>query len=191
MLIKIIGINKREKMNTNKAKSIITNWLLFKNYLGVVTEVYIGFYIADIIGVKRSLYVSEFELKTNKSDLLRELRIIESITKGIKRKSYSSSKSFKHRKYLNIIIGSRLDFIPNEFSFVVTEGLEDILIDYIKDTMYGAYFIKKDDGDYSMVEIKRPKKFHKKKIDDANIKRLFSKVSIENNDLRKKLYFNN
>ncbi|GAH44686.1 unnamed protein product [marine sediment metagenome] len=179
-------------MNTNKAKSIITNWLLYeKNYLGAVTEFGIGFYRADIIGVKRSLYVAEFELKTNKSDLLRELRIIERITKGIKRKIYSISKLYKHRRYLNIIIGSKLDFIPNEFSFIVTEGLEDILIDYIKDTMYGAYFIKKEYGNYPIAEIKRPKKFHKKKIDDVDIKRLFGKVSIENNDLRKKLYFNN
>ncbi len=178
-------------MNINKANSIITNWLLFeKYYLGTVIEFNIGICVADIIGIKKSLYVSEFELKVNRSDLLRELRIIESITKGIKRKVYSSSKSYKHRKYLNKFLGSELAFTPNEFSFIVTEGLEDILIDYIKDTVYGAYLIKKEGGNYSITEIKKPKKFHKKKMDGVNFQRLFRKVAIENNDLRKKLYFN-
>jgi len=170
-------------MNINKAKSIVTNWILYeKNYLGVVTE----FEGADVIGVKRTFYVSEFELKTNKSDLLRELRIIENITKGIKRKIYSSAKWWKHRKMLN-----KLPYLfPNEFSFVVVEGLENTLIDYIKNTMYGAYLIEKR-NDYYVVEIKKPKKFHKKKINDKDLKKLFHKVSLENDSLREKLYFNN
>ncbi|MBA7632375.1 hypothetical protein ES703_39921 [subsurface metagenome] len=179
-------------MNTNKANSIITNWLLFeKYYLGTVIEFNIGICVADIIGIKKSLYVSEFEFKVNRSDLLRELRIIESITRGIKRKVYSGSKFYKHREYLkNKFLSSKLAFTPNEFSFIVTEGLEDILIDYIKDTVYGAYLIKKEGGNYSIIEIKKPKKFHKKKMDGVNFQRLFRKVAIENNDLRKKLYFN-
>jgi len=179
-------------VNSNKAKYIITNWLIFeKNYLGAVTE-YDG---ADVIGIKRSLYVSEFELKTSKSDLIRELKIVGVILNQenilyAEKKIYSNLKYYKHKNYLKNYPNLRsYDFNPNEFSFIVIEEFKEIVIDYIKDTKYGAYSIRNTSGYYFIDELKKPQKLHNKKIDSGDFLKLFRKTSTENNFLREKLYF--
>jgi len=186
-------------MNSNHLKYLIISWLIYhRNYIGAVTE-YDG---ADIIGIRRTLYVSEFEIKTSKNDLIRELKIIANIlgeenllyTNKENEKIYSNTKYSKHRINLREKMKMRYyGFTPNEFSYIVPMELADIVYKYIKDTKYGAYMIEPDERSYfksSIEEIKRPQKIHDKKIDEREIIKFFRKLSTENDSLREKIYRN-
>ena len=100
-------------MNSNLAKYIAAHYLIYeKNYIGAITE----YSNCDVVGIKRSLYTSEIEIKLTKSDLLKELRIIRSILSGNHPIKGASNKVWKHQSYLKIF-KREWSFNPNEFSF--------------------------------------------------------------------------
>jgi len=189
-------------MNSNLAKLIAARYLIYeKNYIGAITE----YCNCDVVGIKRSLYASEIEVKLTKSDLMKELRIIKSILKGDHPIKGVHNKIWKHQSFLKQW-KREWNFMPNEFSFIVPKDLKDLLfseIGYLADLPYGIYYFEyqkyeksmmsyydiKEPGRWDVHCLKEPEKIHKIKIKPDLFLELFRKISTENNSLREKLYW--
>ena len=178
-------------LDINKVKTFLVSKMLWRwNYLGVATE---SLNNSDVLGIRRTLYAAEFEIKLTRSDLLNEVNIILNI---IKSKTIfgchgSNTKVTKHGTYLGYWEFDRhlKEFIPNEFNFLVPIEFEDIKTK-LENSPYGLYTINIKNNNYGINQILRPKKLHKNKISNEYLPKFFRKLSTENQMLREKLYIN-
>jgi len=167
-----IGGIEEFRIKTN----LIKHLLYHKQYLCAFTE----YWYADVFAVKRSFYCSEFEIKTNRADLMKELRVIQKIKDG----DYGySAKNRKHYNYLNNTFTNAIK--PNEFSFAVGKELADIALEGIKDTPYGLLVINGNWWEYDYA--KKPEKIHKKKYELNKDLGLIRKATTECQNLREKI----
>ena len=167
---------------------VLQEFLYGLGFLGVFLETING---ADILGIKRSLYTTEVEVKVDKYDLIKEIKAIRNeITRSV-----SSNKIYKHKRYLGKeTFTSWRGFIPNEFYFAVPSSLRDVAIDGVRDTPYGVITVGHYLGGYQGIHQLwgvnfdiRAKKIHKEKIDNNTMLSLMRKTSIENFNLRRKI----
>lgn len=173
-------------MKANKVKTILIYYMLWQwGYLGAVTE-YINY--SDVFGVKRTLYTAEFEIKTERGDLLKEINIIKKILKEKGSIGWDNHKKKKHNKYLGYWPKDK-KWIPNEFSFVCPDNILDSNIGGLLDvTPYGLYIFNSYNIESGFHQSIRPKKIHQDKISKENLVYFFRKLSTENQGLREKIF---
>lgn len=114
------------------------------------------FQFADIVGIRKTGYVTEFEIKVSKSDFDRELKCIT--TKDCQKYGKDWEKFSKHRLYLtgelpqtdydkrmsdlgySTAISDRV-FRPNEFYFYIPDYLVEHAVEKTLDLPYGIVAI--------------------------------------------------
>ncbi len=173
-------------MDSQELKTATLNYLLFRrNFLGAFTESFNG---ADVLGITHKLYTWEFEVKTSKEDLAKELKAIRFLTGNDTnfRRARAANKISKHKQYLGPYDEETFGdyFVPNYFSFVVPKDVADYAARGIEGTPYGIYSVEHDGVIYSKVT---PKKIHEFVIEQKQILSLIRKASTENLNLREKL----
>lgn len=153
-------------MNSEDIKKRI--WFAFSNYNYRLFNAYVFGSESDFIGVSKSGYVWEIEIKISRSDFQNDFK-----------KTTSSGKN-KHQ-YLN----SDSNFKPNKFCFAVPEGL--ISLDEIPDYS-GLIYVTKSD----IKIVKQPKFLHKENLFENKtfLKRMLNKFYYRHTDLRRELELN-
>lgn len=180
-------------MNSQDLKIATLNWLLFRrNFLGAFTESYNQ---ADVLGVTRSFYSHEFEVKISKEDLVKELKAVRFLIGADTnmRRARAANKLIKHKTYLETWKPPSLDnpvpaivnpyFIPNYFSFVVPPAIVEFTQRSVEGTPYGVFYVDHEIC-YSVVT---PQKIHGFKIKEDQLFPLLRKASTENLNLREAL----
>ena len=133
------------------------------NYLGFVPNnmsVFDG-YECDLLAVRKSLLLEEYEIKISKSDFKADF----------KKKRY---KQTKHEEYLNQKLASRL-------YYVVPEGL--ITIDDIPEFAGLVYILNDVNNLYRVRYIKVAKLLHKKKATDKQLILMLRSLSFKYRNL--------
>lgn len=166
----------------------------------VITE---GLNNSDVFSINKNDYSCDYEIKTSKADLDREMKEVARareliceefptftglgyIPKGNKLEKhfyYKSGKFHIKTKYSTY-------WIPNKFCFVIPESLFVYLSLKLVDLPYGI-MTWKDDGDYDYwtMEIrKQPDFLHKEKADAALKETMLNRAVNELIVLREKLY---
>lgn len=179
-------------MDSDFIKDRMFHYLMFeRNSVAVATEYGNAGGIADLIAVNKNLYVTEYEIKVSKADLMGELNSIEFFfkhgqdmfggeewQKGIKK----CNKYSKHKLYLDGVESAKpkwynsdhIIHVPNQFYFVVPEDLVQYC-GILDKTPYGLMQVK-----YNSPEVlKRPKKLHTNKIDQQEIMDIAHRLSYE------------
>ena len=177
-------------MDSQQAKLAVINYLLFdKQFIACFTE---SFNNSDVLGVNRSFYTTEVEVKTRREDLLNELYTIEGVVKKdleMKRKSRQrSTKWYKHEEYLSDAnafpagpLGTKM-FVPNYFYLAFPKELMDHRLHGL-DQRYGIMIIEN-----GVVRVEREAmKLNTFKITPEDGWKLTKKASWENYYLRKRL----
>lgn len=176
-----------------------------KGYMGLFTE---GFGNGDVVGVRNSGYIVEFEIKVTAQDLRNEIKSIQGALCGDMRLSYSRSKFYKHEKYLGKDM-SKYGYVdtsyrPNLFYFVVPIELEKIAVDGVKGTPYGVLcqgnwtwtyhftgFHRNGETEerpgYGFKESVKATLIHKEKISNEQMKRLVRKATTELYETRRRI----
>lgn len=185
-------------MKANKLKTLIMGEYIYgKGYIGLFTEA--GY--ADVLGIRNSRFLVEFEIKVSKSDLQRELNCIQEALMG----KIMHPKTCKYRKHQGYLLnktywGATAIYRPNLFYFVVPMELEKIAIEGVKDTPYGVlaygdweYILHFSSGDqtregHGFKESVKAKHIHKEKKDEKFMVSLIRKATVELYETRKKLY---
>lgn len=191
-------------MDSKKLKTLVMGEFIYnKGYIALFTE---SWGACDVLGIRRSRYVVEFEIKVSKSDLAKEIACI----KGAVNKTGCHGrrcKFLKHKEYLlNETWNPYLSiYRPNYFYFVVPMELERNAIEGVAGTPYGvmAYgewtyeleFYKgtpryevQTRNAHGFKESVKAKPIHKEKVSDERMIDLIRKASTELYETRKKLY---
>ncbi len=193
-------------MKASELKTITMGEFMYgKGYLGLFTE---AFSSADVMGVRNSGYIVEFEIKVTKQDLRNELKSIQCALSNDMRGCYSNSKFFKHELYLgktkDRYTYETVGYKPNLFYFIVPIELEKIAVEGVKGTPYGVYchgkweyfltFYKGTDREQTqsregrgLKESVKATHIHKNKITDEQMRRLIRKASTELYETRKRV----
>ena len=165
-------------------------FLYERNHVATFTE---SLNNSDILSLTRSFYSHEVEIKTTKSDLLRELNVIDFVfDRGIKGARISPTKLEKHERYLKDKWKQMGWTKPNYFSFCVPFELSYLIQNEfrLEETPYGLIvFNERYDipEDYT-IDIKiKPKLMHKEKVKVDDLWGLVRKACTESVELRKKL----
>lgn len=182
-------------MNSNQLKTAVINYFEDKQFLASFTESYNN---SDVLGVKRTLYTQEVEVKVSRGDLLAELNDIDCAVKGWKvvGKWVSSTKYFKHCQFLKsgkyISNYSLPTYIPNEYCIAVPEELVALTLERLEGTPYGVLSARwekyYDRMKLFITEAKKPVKLSMEKLGTKEMAGLLSKASYEAQNLRRKLY---
>jgi hypothetical protein len=188
-------------MKASELKTITMGEFIYgKGYMGLFTE---GLGNGDVVGIRNSGYIVEFEIKVDKQDLRNEIKAIQCAIANDMRGCYSNSKFYKHEKYL----GFRKDrytydwvgYKPNLFYFVVPIEFESIAVDGVKGTPYGVYChgdweytLHFSSGDQQRIgrgfkESVKAKPIHKEKITYIQMQSIVRKATTELYETRKRL----
>jgi hypothetical protein len=172
-------------METSKElKKKLAQHLYWRLHYTVVCD---EFNFIDIVGVKRSEYVAEFEIKVTKADFDREIRHIMADEKTANHYGRDWEKISKHKTYLTgsrpktnydlryetFGVTSSLPFIPNEFYFYVPEFLAEYATKKVVELKLpygviktGRYILSNGNlfpSDY--IVLKKAKKLHERKAE--------------------------
>lgn len=112
---------------------------------------YIGSFELDFVGVRRSGFVDEFEIKMSRPDFLADFR-------------KSSDEGEKHL----LLMSGKL--VTNNFTFVCPTDL--IKPDEIPE-QYGLIYVSPKGG---ILEVRRPKRLHERKITAHQRERIYMKL---------------
>lgn len=159
---------------------------------------------SDVFGINKSDYSVEFEIKTNRVDLVRELNYIfpDVKTKILIKEALGrcDNKIIKHIAYAKKTpiyefqnwYGSHTNKyqVPNKYYFVIPEPLFKSLYFRIVDLPYGIMTFKTD-GDYNWWQFetkKKPDFLHNEKATSEIKERMLDRVVNELVELRDKYY---
>lgn len=185
-------------LTANTVKVAVMKYFLYENnYLGAVTE---GLQAADVLGIKRSFYTTEVEVKISRADLIGEINSMNHALKKISSIG-NTSKLPKHHYYLeNSVVNEQAlplfsgyaekyketVFKPNEFYFCVPQELDYMSEAYL-DSVNSPYgmLVYMHAG---YVALKRKAvKLHKEKVSTDNLVKMLTRASNENLTLRERL----
>lgn len=165
------------------------------NYIGGVHEAP-NLWSADVVGIKYSGKVSEFEIKTSRPDLLGEIKAIrralepESVTSTrqnsfgfdmgfemyrVAETKLSSTKIEKHHHYLTSPRSG--SFRPNSFYFAVPSHLVDVAIENTQGLKYGVF-----DAD-ALTIVKKARSLHAEPHDNTTYIHMLNRLSVMYRDL--------
>lgn len=189
-------------MNAKELKTITMGEFIYgKGYLGLFTE---GLGNGDVVGIRNSGYIVEFEIKVTAQDLRNELKCIQCVLSGSMKGVYSNSKYYKHELYLGKRINTwgyaDADYKPNLFYFVVPIELEKIAVEGVRGTPYGVYC--QGDWEYTLhfssgdqqrkgigfKESVKAKPIHKEKITESQMRRVVRKAATELYETRNRVH---
>ena len=183
-------------MNSNSIKVEVSKYFLWKRqFVSCATEVQLpgllGYSIADVIVFNKKHISYEIEVKVNRSDFIRELKVIEQVllrdNATAKYSGKDQCKFKKHDIYLNTYMDAYVlqkVFAPNYFCFAVTAPLRDLAIKRLEGLPYGIICV----NHHSVKVIKRAKRLHKKTLEEKYLLSQRKKLSNENLNLRIRLY---
>lgn len=185
------------KITSDLLKTEILEILLWKRaFLFWTTEFNNWYWLADVLAISKTMFVWEFETKISKADLKSELNSINLIIKNeeVNKRQWYYNKYIKHYSYIKCFEGLEWSYlyqkviIPNYFCFFIPIELKEYALKELEDTPYWLYIIDNKEK----IERKRikclikPKKIHKKKIEEDKIFEFTKRLSSENLSLRKK-----
>src|SRR5258706_12817754 len=184
-------------MKSSELKTeIMREYIYGKGYLGLFTE---SWGACDVLGVRRSLFLVEFEVKVSRSDLLGEINCIHKAL-GRDIKFNSGTKFYKHQSYLRPSetyfgkVDGYKQYSPNQFYFVVPNELALTAAQGVTGTPYGVIAYGVYNTGYQnrhqmtgLHEVVKAQYLHKNKLDPENMMRLVRKSSVELYETRKKL----
>lgn len=187
----------KPKINADIAKTMLMSYYLYKrNHCLVMPEVQIFDAIADIITISKEGVSYEVEIKTDKRDLLNELKIIDEIQQGMPHQEYYEKKRIaKYRKHDHYKRGyCHNDFSPKYYYIAVPVHLVGTVKCELTNSSYGI--ISLDLTTYGegrklqeVKVVKRAKALHDKKVCFEKIReRVFFKLSFMNLNTMQKLY---
>jgi hypothetical protein len=154
----------------------------------------------DVLAIRRSGYVVEFEIKVSKADLMREIKL--TMCDEVRKYSKDWAKWEKHAHYLKREIKQSSNFlnvpnwvlpkyfIPSEFYFYVPASLATVAKVAVKHTPYGVVAIgdqeiRPDYKRYSPYEVIVPaKKLHIEKADSLLYRKLAHGLTMRNRLLK-------
>lgn len=193
-------------MNSFEAKIFTLQHIHYRGYTAGITEFGVWYgHLADVAGLREDGTVDEFEIKTDKADLMSEVKTIFEVLEWRHarllderaRPERLGNKFNKHRQYLGAdptYSGKNQEGknIPNRFYFVVPDGLVKMVEPIVNQTPYGIYAIADEQntnpGNYgNLYCIKRAKKIHGFPFDKATLTLMFRRASSENLALRRRI----
>jgi len=168
-------------LTTNEIKKNLLFYFLYsRDFLCATTEMSIfnGSYLADIVALSKNYKFYEVEIKTNTSDLKKELESVKQIIS--KNKSFDKflSKYSKHFGYLNFK-HEKTYFVPHRFYFSIMYKDKDFALDALLDSPYGLM-------DHHGNIYKKAKDLHNEKVSEIFIKKLLQRISRVNYNLMNK-----
>jgi len=187
-------------MKASELKTITMGEFIYgKGYMGLFTE---GLGNGDVVGIRNSGYIVEFEIKVDKQDLRNEIKAIRCAIANDMRGCYSNTKFYKHEVYLDVkgrYLNELTGYKPNLFYFVVPIEFELIAVDGVNGTPYGVYCHGNQEytlhfasGDQQRTangfkESVKAKPIHKDKITYEQMKSVVRKATTELYETRKKI----
>lgn len=189
--------NLSPKKNAKYYKHRILRYLASwgtNNYIGGVHEAP-NLWSADVLGIKYSGKISEFEIKTSRSDLLSEIKAIrkalepDSVTVSTKNQygfdmgfeifkvvetKLSQTKIEKHHHYLT---SPRRSFRPNSFYFAVPSHLVECAVEQTQGLKYGVF-----DADALRI-VKRAMALHSESHMNSTYIHMLNRLSVMYRDL--------
>lgn len=198
MTMTIDTLLKPEQINAKYLKKELIDHLYWRlNYTIVIDE----YKFMDVFGVRRNGYCVEFEIKISKSDLCRELNLMN--CEQPMKWSKDWPKWEKHSHYLNrridptkfrnqyaLFLHENLPepefFMPNEFYFYVPDFLADFAAQATANTPYGVIKIGKTLNGYDReyfwryTIVKKAVKLHNNKMKEDEYKQLAHALTIRN-----------
>jgi hypothetical protein len=183
---------KPDQINSKFLKHELAYHLFWQLHYSIVID---EWEFIDLLGVKRSNYTAEYEIKISKSDLSRELRLIKML--NAERGSKDYPKWVKHAKYLgkNIkkegydLLYSHTEtkfFVPNEFYFYVPDFLVDYAVEETENLPYGVVKIggRQYNSNYIGYDrfeiIKKAKRLHENKIESFMFYKMAHALTVRN-----------
>lgn len=139
-------------MTAKEIKQQLLRYLIYERSTPAITEGTFGQGICDVLAIKDSKFVMEYEIKVTKADLDSELNTIchyyrnepcKKLYKDMKHKSlyhaYQSGKLLEEQiSMYSIHFGKTIRTVPNYFCFVVPTELADYAVERLKNTPYGV-----------------------------------------------------
>lgn len=131
------------------------------NHRYVISE---GLNHSDVFSINRNDFSCDYEIKTNKADLAREVREIKLAREllsetfptwsglGYVPKGNKLEKHFHYKSGKSFIDTSKSQYykssftVPNKFCFIIPEGLLEYLSESIADTPYGIMTFRTDEN---------------------------------------------
>lgn len=174
-------------MTASEAKHWIQRYTLWeRGFTLCVTE---GLNSSDVLAVRDGLAI-EYEIKVSKSDLMREIKVIQTALRK-QTFGYSRAKLEKHETYL----GNRQPrifnhytqeaiFIPNFFTFVVPDALAECAAQGVLGTPYGVLTVSDRGNITNHVTARRIKD---EPVEVRKLYRVMHRACLENYTLRKEL----
>lgn len=186
-------------INSQQIKVAVLRFLLWeKQYLGAVTE---GLGNSDVLGIKKSLFTTEVEIKCTKADFMTE---VNSMNHALKKSDSLSntSKLPKHYHYLdNAVVNNQAlplyegyaevykekVFRPNEFYFCVPDHLSYLSEVYLQtvSSPYGM-LIFNTESNY-VYPLRKAIRLHDQKVSTEHLIKILTRSSNENLTLRDKI----
>lgn len=154
-------------MNINFA---LMQYLLNNSRLTVIRNVYYKGYECDVLAINKNLYITEYEIKTNKADFKKDF------DKRMKYYDKNVGITVKHDEIKN---GRRV----NRFYFVIPEELDIDVPDYAGEIV----FSKKNGYTFFKIIKRAPLLSKNKMVDDIILKQLIEKLTWRNYELERKI----
>lgn len=139
-------------MTSKEIKQQLLRYLIYERSIPAITEGTFGQGICDVLAIKDSKYVMEYEIKVTKADLDSELNTIchyyngeecKKLYKDIKHKSlyhaYENGKLLEEQISLySVHFGKTIRTVPNYFCFALPTELVAYAVERLKNTPYGV-----------------------------------------------------